>query len=158
MATKTTTKKTTTSTKEVKKAPVKKTVSKKDVTPKKVVTKAETKESKVSANTPTTETVLLSSKVSIKDINKFFLESPKAEVIRVFSMKDGDTGSPEVQVALASHKITLLAAHLGLNPKDNHSRRGLLKIISKRRRILNYLASKDEPRYRDLIMVLQLKK
>lgn len=155
MATKTTTKKAapaakTTTTKEVKAAAPKKVAVKKVAT---TPEKAVKKEPITSA-----ETTLLSSKVSIKDINKFFLESPKNEVIRVFSMKDGDTGSPEVQVALASHKITLLAAHLGLNPKDNHSRRGLLKIISKRRRILNYLASKDEPRYQDLIKVLQLKK
>lgn len=140
----------TTTTKEVKAAAPKKVAVKKVAT---TPEKAVKKEPITSA-----ETTLLSSKVSIKDINKFFLESPKNEVIRVFSMKDGDTGSPEVQVALASHKITLLAAHLGLNPKDNHSRRGLLKIISKRRRILNYLASKDEPRYQDLIKVLQLKK
>ncbi|KXK08633.1 MAG: 30S ribosomal protein S15 [Microgenomates bacterium OLB22] len=81
------------------------------------------------------------------EISDFFVTASKQDIINKFGQKDGDTGSPEVQVALASHKITHLALHLELNPKDNHSRRGLLKIISKRRRILNYLASQDEARY-----------
>ncbi len=149
MATKTITKKAEPKAKTTKAAAPKKAAAK-TVAPKK------TKE--VAVAPAKTDVVLLSSKVSIKDINKFFIDNPKQEIITVFSMKDGDTGSPEVQVALASHKIAHLAAHLEVNPKDNHSRRGLLKIISKRRRILNYLASKDEPRYQDLIKVLQLKK
>lgn len=82
----------------------------------------------------------------------------KQELIQLFGTKDGDTGSPEVQVALATHKIFNLTSHLDQNPKDNHSRRGLLKVISKRRRILNYLAEKDDKRYKVLVKKLELKK
>ncbi|HLL61321.1 MAG TPA: 30S ribosomal protein S15 [Candidatus Nitrosocosmicus sp.] len=82
----------------------------------------------------------------------------KQGVISQFALKDGDTGSPEVQVAILSQKIINLADHLGKNPKDNHSRRGLLKVVAKRRRILNYLEKKDENRYKDLTSKLGLKK
>lgn len=82
----------------------------------------------------------------------------KQQVIKKFALKKGDTGSPEVQVALLSHKIDRLTAHLDQNPKDNHSRRGLLKVIAKRRRILNYLEKKDEKRYKTLIKKVELKK
>ncbi len=73
-------------------------------------------------------------------------EMGKQAVIKLFSMRDNDTGSPEVQVAILTWKIVKLQEHLKENPKDNHSRRGLLKIISKRRRILNYLKGKDAKR------------
>lgn len=82
----------------------------------------------------------------------------KQAVIKQFALKAGDTGSPEVQVAILTQKITKLAQHLEQNPKDNHSRRGLLKVIAKRRRILNYLERKDEKRYKELIKKLGLKK
>lgn len=82
----------------------------------------------------------------------------KQQVIKKFALKKGDTGSPEVQVALLSHKINRLTEHLDQNPKDNHSRRGLLKVIAKRRRILNYLEKKDEKRYKTLIKKVELKK
>ncbi|OGK31257.1 30S ribosomal protein S15 [Candidatus Roizmanbacteria bacterium RIFCSPLOWO2_01_FULL_42_14] len=82
----------------------------------------------------------------------------KQQIIENFATKEGDTGSPEVQIALSTQKVINLTEHLGENPKDNHSRRGLLKIIAKRRRILHYLQSKDEPRYKDLIKKLGLKK
>ena len=82
----------------------------------------------------------------------------KQTIIEKFATKDGDTGSPEVQIAISSQKIANLSSHLGENPKDNHSRRGLLKIIAKRRRILHYLQEKDEARYKDLIKKLGLKK
>ncbi|OGK19771.1 30S ribosomal protein S15 [Candidatus Roizmanbacteria bacterium RIFCSPHIGHO2_02_FULL_40_13b] len=84
--------------------------------------------------------------------------SSKEDLIKEFATKDGDTGSPEVQVALATHKILNLTLHLEQNPKDNHSRRGLLKVISKRRRIVNYLAEKDSDRYKDLIKKVNLSK
>lgn len=84
--------------------------------------------------------------------------SNKQDLISQFGTKNGDTGSPEVQVALATHKILNLTAHLEQNPKDNHSRRGLLKVISKRRRIVNYLAEKDNDRYKDLIKKVNLSK
>lgn len=82
----------------------------------------------------------------------------KQEIIEVYSQKDGDTGSPEVQIALSSQKIENLSSHLRENPKDNHSRRGLLKIIAKRRRILHYLQERDASRYGVLIEKLGLKK
>lgn len=86
------------------------------------------------------------------------LPESKQEIIDTFAQKTGDTGSPEVQVALLSFKITRLSSHLEGNKKDNHSRRGLLKVIAKRRRILNYLQKLDETRYKELIKKLGLKK
>ncbi|MFA6005384.1 MAG: 30S ribosomal protein S15 [Patescibacteria group bacterium] len=74
-------------------------------------------------------------------------EDEKQDVIKEFATQANDTGSPEVQVAILTWKIVRLQKHLAENPKDNHSRRGLLKIISKRRRIMNYLKKKDEKRY-----------
>lgn len=82
----------------------------------------------------------------------------KQDIIDMFAIKDGDTGSPEVQIALTTQKIFNLSSHLQENPKDNHSRRGLLKIIAKRRRILHYLQDKDGARYNELIGKLGLKK
>ncbi len=82
----------------------------------------------------------------------------KQQIIEQFAQKQGDTGSPEVQVALLSFKITRLTSHLDINKKDNHSRRGLLKVIAKRRRILNYLQKLDEARYKELLKKVQLKK
>lgn len=86
------------------------------------------------------------------------LPENKQEIIEKFAQKNGDTGSPEVQVALLTFKIQRLTNHLEGNKKDNHSRRGLLKIIAKRRRILNYLQKLDEARYKELIEKLGLKK
>ncbi|MBI4136637.1 30S ribosomal protein S15 [Candidatus Roizmanbacteria bacterium] len=82
----------------------------------------------------------------------------KQKIINEFSVKQGDTGSPEVQIALLSNRIENLSKHLESNKKDNHSRRGLLGIISKRRRLLIYLQGKDEARYKELIKKLGLKK
>lgn len=82
----------------------------------------------------------------------------KQSIIEKFAQKKGDTGSPEVQVALLSFKIGRLAEHLNQNKKDNHSRRGLLKVVAKRRRILNYLQKLDADRYVSLIGSLKLKK
>lgn len=79
----------------------------------------------------------------------------KQQVIKLFGTGDNDTGSPEVQVAILTWKIVKLQQHLAENPKDNHSRRGLLKIISKRRRILNYLKKKDEKRFATLEKKMQ---
>ena len=86
------------------------------------------------------------------------IEDDKQKIIEKFGQKKGDTGSPEVQVALLSHKINKLTEHLEINKKDNHSRRGLLKVIAKRRRILNYLQKLDETRYKKLIKEIGLKK
>ncbi len=86
------------------------------------------------------------------------LPDDKQQIIEMFAQKKGDTGSPEVQIALSTQKIEKLSEHLEENKKDNHSRRGLLKIIAKRRRILNYLGKLDEKRYKKLIEKLGLKK
>ena len=82
----------------------------------------------------------------------------KQEVIAKFQVKQGDTGSPEVQVALLTARIEKLVGHLKSNPSDNHSRRGLLGIVSKRRRLLNYLNKKDPKRYKDIAAKLGLGK
>ena len=86
------------------------------------------------------------------------LPDDKQKLIELFAQKSGDTGSPEVQVALLSQKIERLTEHLGINKKDNPSRRGLLKVIAKRRRIMNYLQKLDEKRYKQLIEKIGLKK
>lgn len=86
------------------------------------------------------------------------LPDDKQKLIDTFAQHKGDTGSPEVQIALLSHKIIKLTEHLEENKKDNHSRRGLLKVIAKRRRILNYLQKLDEKRYKKLLKQVGLKK
>ena len=82
----------------------------------------------------------------------------KKKIIGEFATKLGETGSPEVQIALLSHKIDKLVGHLKGNPKDNHSRRGLLGMISKRRRLLTYLSGKANDRYKEIIKKLELSK
>ena len=82
----------------------------------------------------------------------------KKKIIDEYATRSGDTGSPEVQIALLTHKIDKLVDHLKGNPKDNHSRRGLLGIISKRRRLLSYLSKKAEDRYKDIVKKLKLSK
>lgn len=81
----------------------------------------------------------------------------KLEVISQYQVKTGDTGSPEVQVALLTRRIEKLVGHLKTNPSDNHSRRGLLGLVSKRRRLLNYLVKKDETRHKSIVEKLGLK-
>ncbi len=80
----------------------------------------------------------------------------KKKIIDKYAQAKGDTGSPEVQIALATEKVTRLVDHLKKNKKDVHSRRGLLSIVSKRRRLLSYLLKKDEGRYRRIIQDLEL--
>ena len=75
----------------------------------------------------------------------------KQELIKQFATKDGDTGSPEVQVAILTERIVNLTEHFKTNKKDNHSRRGLLKMVALRRKLLDYTKSKDEERYKTLI-------
>ncbi|PIP53252.1 30S ribosomal protein S15 [Candidatus Beckwithbacteria bacterium CG23_combo_of_CG06-09_8_20_14_all_34_8] len=81
----------------------------------------------------------------------------KQAIIKEFATKEGDTGSPEVQVALLTHTINKLTEHLKEHRKDVHSRKGLLSMVSKRRRLLNYLAVKENARYKELIKKLKLK-
>ena len=82
----------------------------------------------------------------------------KQEVITQFAVEDGDTGSPEVQVALLTERIRDLNGHLARFPKDHHSRRGLLKLVGQRRRLLAYLIKKDATRYRAVIGSLGLRR
>lgn len=82
----------------------------------------------------------------------------KINIIKKFAREKGDTGSPEIQVALLSVQIDKLASHLKDHKKDVHSRRGLLSMVAKRRRLLNYLKSRDEVRYKSLIKELSLEK
>ena len=82
----------------------------------------------------------------------------KNELIKEFATKDNDTGSPEVQVAILSERISNLTEHFKSHVKDNHSRRGLLKLVSQRRRLLDYLKSRDEMRYATLIGKLGLRR
>ena len=84
--------------------------------------------------------------------------SEKLQVIEAYQVKPGDTGSPEVQVALLTKRTEKLVSHLKHNPSDNHSRRGLLGIISKRRRLLNYLEKKDKKRYGEILKKVGLSK
>ena len=82
----------------------------------------------------------------------------KAEVIKTNATKSGDTGSPEVQVAILTTRIQTLTEHFKAHAKDNHSRRGLLMMVNKRRSLLDYLRREDEKRYTDLIAKLGLRK
>lgn len=82
----------------------------------------------------------------------------KQEIIKEFQTQEGDTGSPEVQVALLSKRITELTDHFRTHKKDHHSRRGLLKIVGQRRRLLDYLKKKDIERYRSLISRLGIRR
>jgi small subunit ribosomal protein S15 len=82
----------------------------------------------------------------------------KEELIQAYATKDGDTGSPEVQIALLTERIKGLTEHLRSFPKDNHSRRGLLKLVGQRRRLLAYLIKKDNARYRAVIGQLGLRR
>lgn len=82
----------------------------------------------------------------------------KQAIIQKFAREKGDTGSPEVQIALLTHQIEKLAGHLKDHKKDVHSRRGLLGMVAKRRRLVNYLRNKDQERYNTLIKELKLEK
>jgi small subunit ribosomal protein S15 len=84
--------------------------------------------------------------------------SRKAEVIKEFAKKAGDTGSPEVQVAILSERITNLTEHFKTHAKDNHSRRGLLKMVSQRRTLLDYLRRTNESSYKSLIEKLGIRR
>ena len=82
----------------------------------------------------------------------------KQEIIKTYKRDEKDTGSPEVQIALLTERINELTEHLKVHKKDNHSRRGLLKMVGKRRNLLNYLAKKDENRYKEIVEKLNLRK
>jgi len=87
-----------------------------------------------------------------------FSSEAKKTLIDQFKLHDDDTGSPEVQVGLLTHRITYLTDHLKIHKKDHHSRRGLLMLVGRRRRLLNYVKTKDVKRYRQIIETLGLRK
>ncbi|HLR61853.1 MAG TPA: 30S ribosomal protein S15 [Lentibacillus sp.] len=82
----------------------------------------------------------------------------KNEIISEYKVHDNDTGSPEVQIAVMTEEITKLNEHLRVHTKDHHSRRGLLKMVGRRRHLLNYLRNKDVTRYRELIKKLGIRR
>ena len=129
-------------TKSTKKAPAKKTESKKT-----------TKAPKAAKIAKPAKTLKKKEEVAVAAPSE-----EKKEVISQYQVKEGDTGSPEVQVALLTKRIEKLVGHLKGNPADNHSRRGLLGIVSKRRRLLNYLEKKDVKRFKAIGQKLGLGK
>ena len=82
----------------------------------------------------------------------------KSEIIKTYAKSENDTGCSEVQIALLTERITELTEHLKVHKKDNHSRRGLLTMVSKRKRLLDYLSTKNIERYREIISKLNLRK
>jgi len=82
----------------------------------------------------------------------------KKKLIEEYRLHDSDTGSPEVQVGLLTNRISYLTEHLKVHKKDHHSRRGLLKLVGRRRRLLNYVKSKDVNRYRTIIDTLGIRR
>jgi small subunit ribosomal protein S15 len=92
------------------------------------------------------------------EVNVTEYESGKTAIVQQFRTHDTDTGSPEVQVALLTNRIAYLTEHFKSNAKDHHSRRGLLQMVGRRRRLLEYLRNEDADRYRKLIERLGLRK
>ena len=85
-------------------------------------------------------------------------QEDKKTLIKDYATKEGDTGSPEVQVAILTKRIANLTEHFKTHKKDNHSRRGLLKMVSLRRKLLDYVREKDEDRYKELIKRLEIRR
>ena len=85
-------------------------------------------------------------------------QEDKSTLIKDYATKEGDTGSPEVQVAILTKRIANLTEHFKIHKKDDHSRRGLLKMVSLRRKLLDYVREKDENRYKELIKRLEIRR
>ena len=100
----------------------------------------------------------LSTHYLVLQLKMALTKDEKEEIIKKFAREKGDTGSPEVQIALLTAQIDKLAAHLKDHKKDVHSRRGLLSMVAKRRRLLNYLKGRDEERYGKLVKEIGLEK
>jgi small subunit ribosomal protein S15 len=94
----------------------------------------------------------------VEDSNLALTKDRKTELIGSYRTHESDTGSPEVQVAILSERINYLTEHFKSHAKDHHSRRGLLKLVGQRRRLLDYLKQKDAERYADLIRKLGIRK
>jgi len=102
--------------------------------------------------------LLLHYKVFYAKIKLMLKKDSKEKLVKKYATHKTDTGSPEVQVAVLTEQISQLSDHLKSHKKDNHSRRGLLKMVAKRRKLLSYLSKEDENRYKKLIKSLGLKK
>jgi small subunit ribosomal protein S15 len=94
----------------------------------------------------------------VEERNVTLTREKKNDVIGAYRLHEGDTGSPEVQVALLSERISYLTEHFKIHAKDHHSRRGLLMLVGQRRRLLDYVKRKDAARYADLIRRLGIRK
>jgi small subunit ribosomal protein S15 len=90
--------------------------------------------------------------------DQMLVTQKKQEIINTYKLHDSDTGSPEVQIAILTERITYLTEHFKIHKKDHHSRRGLLKIVGQRRRLLDYLKSKDVERYKVVIEKLGIRR
>ena len=117
-----------------------------------------TKKTSAKAVKTTKKTAIKKATSKINSETVDFLTTSKEELIKHFGQTEGDTGSPEVQVALLTHRITLLHEHLQGHKKDNHSRRGLLQMVGKRRRLLEYLKNQNTERYQKMIKAIDLAK
>jgi small subunit ribosomal protein S15 len=95
---------------------------------------------------------------AFKEEKVVFTTDDKKRLIEKYKLHETDTGSPEVQVGLLTHRISYLTEHLKIHKKDHHSRRGLLMLVGRRRRLLNYVKSKDIKRYRTIIETLGLRR
>jgi small subunit ribosomal protein S15 len=95
---------------------------------------------------------------TIKEIPMSITVEEKNRLMKEFAIKEGDTGSPEVQVAILTSRITTLTEHFKIHKKDNHGRRGLLKMVALRRKLLDYTKTKDMARYQDLIKRLGIRR
>lgn len=96
--------------------------------------------------------------VILKEVLQMLRKEEKAAIIEANRLSENDTGSPEVQIAILTKRIADLTEHLKANKNDHHSRRGLLKMVGKRRNLLNYLKKKDVNRYREIVEKLGLRK
>jgi small subunit ribosomal protein S15 len=93
-----------------------------------------------------------------REVQSMLVTDKKQEIINKFKLHDSDTGSPEVQIAILTERITYLTEHFKVHKKDHHSRRGLLKIVGQRRRLLDYVKKKDDARYKAIIEKLGIRR
>jgi small subunit ribosomal protein S15 len=93
-----------------------------------------------------------------REVQSMLVTDKKQEIINKFKLHDSDTGSPEVQIAILTERITYLTEHFKVHKKDHHSRRGLLKIVGQRRRLLDYVKKKDDARYKSIIEKLGIRR
>lgn len=111
------------------------------------------------ASPPGSPNLLLGlSRIIETEVNNMLLKDEKQDLIQTYAVHEGDTGSPEVQIAILTTRIKQLTEHLKANPHDNHSRRGLQLMVSKRKKFLGYLQKKDIERYRSIVSRLGLRK